>query len=45
MLSSTFSINLFVYLEESGLFLPNDVHGEQSRPLVNMIFSTLNQSF
>lgn len=42
-LSNTFSINLFVYLEESGLFLPNDVHGEQSWPLVNMIFSKLNK--
>lgn len=43
ILSSTFSIIPFVYLEESCLFLLNDVHGEQSWPLVNIIFSTLNK--
>lgn len=37
-LSSIFSSNLVVYLEGSGLFLPADVHGEQSWPLVNIMF-------
>lgn len=44
LLSGTFSIILFVCSEKNALLLLSDIHGEQSWPLVNIIFfSALNK--